>query len=111
MKRIRRTPKYYDGTAVTTHRFADLLPQVLSSIEELHHDRPDLVLAAWPEVIGEKFANMTEALSFNNGILVVAVKNSMLYSLLAQHDTPRIMRSLKIKFPSIRFDKIVFRMS
>lgn len=108
--RIRRTPKYYDGTAVTTHRFADLLPQVLSSIEELHHDRPDLILAAWPEVIGDKFAGMTEALSFCDGLLVIKVKNSPLYSLLSQHDKPRIMRNLRIKFPSVQFKNVVFRM-
>lgn len=108
--RIRRTPKNYDGTAVTTHRFADLLPQVLSSIEELHQDRPDLVLAAWPEVIGIKFAGMTEALSFIDGVLVIKVKNSPLYSLLSQHDKPRIMRNLRIKFPSVQFKNVFFRM-
>lgn len=108
-KNIRRTPRNYDGTAVTTHRFADLLPQVLSSIEELHHDRPDLILAAWPEIIGEKFSGMTEALSFIDGVLIIKVKNSPLYSLLNQHDRPRIIRNLQIKFPSVRFEKVIFR--
>lgn len=109
MKSIPRTPKNYDGTQVTTHRIADLLPQVLSSIGEVHRCRPDLVLAAWPEVIGEKLASMTEVQSFDDGVLIVKVKNSTLYSLLNQHDRPRIMRNLQMKFPAVHFRKVVFR--
>lgn len=109
MKSFQRTPKNYDGTHVTTHRIADLLPQVLSNISEVHRDRPDLVLAAWPEVIGEKLASMTKAVSFCDGVLVVKVKNSTLYSLLSQHDRLRILRNLQIKFPSVTFKNVVFR--
>lgn len=109
MKSIPRTPRNYDGTRVTTHRIADLLPQVLSSIGEMHRDRPDLVLTSWPEVIGEKLAGMTEAISFCDGVLVVKVKNSTLHSLLSQHDKPRILRNLQMKFPSVYFKNILFR--
>lgn len=109
MKPLLRIPKSYDGTRITTRRIADLLPQVLSAIGEMHHDRPDLVLAAWPEVIGQKLASMTEALSFCDGVLIVKVKNATLLSLLNQHDRPRILRNLQMKFPSVYFKNIVFR--
>jgi hypothetical protein len=109
MKQGRRNPKNYDGTRVTTRYIADLLPQVLSSIDGVHQSRPDLILAAWPEVIGQKFAGMTEALSFIDGVLLVQVKNSTLYSLLNQHDKPRILRNLQMKFPSVKFKNIYFR--
>jgi hypothetical protein len=109
MKPKQRTPRNYDGTQVTTHRMADLLPQVLSALSEVQHYRPDLVLAAWPEVIGAKLAGMTEALSFVDGVLLVKVKNSTLYSLLNQYERPRILRNLQAKFPSVRFEKIIFR--
>ena len=32
-----------------------------------HQIHPDLILAAWPEVIGPKLASMTQAISFENG--------------------------------------------
>lgn len=109
MQRVQRTPKNYDGTKVTTHRITDLLPQVLSTIGGAHQGRPDLILMAWPEVIGSKLAAMTQAVSFCDGVLTVKVKNSTLYSLLSQHDRPRIMRNLQMKFPSTQFKKIIFR--
>lgn len=109
MKRTQRTPKNYDGTQVTTRRISDLLPQVLSSIGTRYQDSPDLVLAAWPEVIGQKLAPMAEALSFNDGVLLVKVKNSTLHSLLNQHDRERILNNLRTKFPSVIFKKVVFR--
>lgn len=109
MRPIQRTPKNYDGTRITTRCIADLLPQVLSSIGETYQDRPDLVLAAWPEVIGQKLAGMTEAMSFIDGVLFVKVKNSTLHSLLSQHDKLRILRNLQMKFPTVYFKNVIFR--
>lgn len=108
-KNIRRTPKNYDGTAVTTHKMTDLLSQIVFQIRENYQDRPDLVLAAWPEVIGNKLADMTQAVSFIDGVLLIKVKNSTLHSLLSQNDKTRIMASLKNKFPRIQLKNIVFR--
>lgn len=109
MKTLRRTPKYYDGTMVTTHRMSELLPQVLSSIGEVYHDRPDLILAAWPEVIGHHLASQTEAVSFLDGVLVVKVKNSPLYTLLSQYNKPQILSALKTRFPKVQFRNVFFR--
>ena len=64
-----RTPRQYDGTRITTHRMTDLLPVVLAKIGEVYQDRPDLILAIWPEIIGPKLASMTQAASFVDGIL------------------------------------------
>lgn len=108
-KSNRRTPKNYDGTAITTHKIGDLLSEVVFKIRENYQDRPDLVLSAWPEVIGPQLAAMTQAVSFVDGILVVKVKNSTLHSLLSQNDKPRIMASLKSKFPRLQLRNIVFR--
>lgn len=108
-KSYQRTPKYYSGTRVTSHHISALLPAVLSKVSELYSQRPDLVLASWPEIIGPKLALMTQALSFSEGVLVVKVKNSTLYSLLNQHDKPRILSSLRKKFPRVDIKTIVFR--
>lgn len=104
-----RTPRQYDGTAVTTRRVADLLPEVLTKIGSAYQERPDLILAIWPEIVGPKLAPMTQAVSFVDGVLTVKVKNSTLHSLLNQHDKPRILSSLKQKFPKVSIKNVVFR--
>ncbi|MBA3816389.1 MAG: DUF721 domain-containing protein [Parachlamydiaceae bacterium] len=108
-KFIPRTPKYYDGTRVTTHKFSDLLPVVLSQISDTYQDRPDLILSSWPEVIGSKLASMTQAISFFDGVLTVKVKNSTLHSLLSRHDKARILAALRQRFSKIYIQNIVFR--
>lgn len=105
----RRTPKNYNGTDVTTHHITALLPIVLAKVGEVYAERPDLILAAWPEIIGAKLAAMTQAVSFVEGVLLVKVKNSTLYSLLNQHDKPRILSNLRKKFPKMNIKTIVFR--
>jgi hypothetical protein len=87
----------------------DLLPKVLGKIGALHRDRPDLILAAWPLIIGEKLASMTKAVSFDRGILFVKVGNSTLYSLLSQHERGRLLKNLREKFPSVEIKNIHFR--
>lgn len=108
-KGYRRTPKYYDGADVTTHRLADVMPRILDEIVQVFADRPDLILAAWPDVIGPHLAPMTEATSFDRGVLTVKVKNSTLYSLLNQHDKPKLLERLRSKFPKVEIKTILFR--
>ncbi len=98
-----------DRSKLTNKQIKDLLPKVLSQIGAVHRDRPDLILAAWPEIIGEKLASMTKAVCFEKGILVVKVSNSTLYSLLSQHDRGRLLKNLREKFPSVEIKNIRFR--
>jgi hypothetical protein len=102
-----RTPRKYDGTGATSHRIADVLPYVLAKVGEVYNQRADLILAYWPEMIGPKLAAMTQAVSFAEGELLVAVKNSTLHSLLSQYDKKRILNQLRQKFPQV--DTIRFR--
>ncbi|MBB64551.1 MAG: hypothetical protein CMO81_05760 [Waddliaceae bacterium] len=105
-----RTPRNYDGVDLTSHHLTEVLPLVLQGIARHHKDRPDVILAAWPEIIGSPLASMTQALSFVDGILTVRVKNSTLYSLLTQRDKPRILHRLRSKFPKVEIRNISFRM-
>lgn len=107
----KRTPKDYDGTRVTSHQMAHFLPSVLQQIHDTHCERPDLVLAAWPMIIGAQLAPMTQAISLIDGILLVTVKNSTLHSLLNQYDRPRILRTLQQQFPNVNIRGINFRVS
>lgn len=106
----RRLPKGYDGTAPTFRRVGDLLPAALKEIHERYKDRPDLLLAAWPDIVGPKLAQMTRAVSFLEGVLTVKVANSTLYSLLAQHEKSRILQRLRSRFPTVEIQNIYFRM-
>lgn len=106
----RKNCKNFDGPELTTHHIKDLLPTVMQSIGGRFKERPDLILAAWPEVIGPQFAPMTTPVSFEEGVLVVKVKNSTLYALLNHYEKFRILESLRQKFPSTPFHNIQFRM-
>lgn len=105
-----RTPRNYDGTLPTTRRVTDLLPSVLSAINNVYSQRPDLILAAWPDIIGQKLAPMAQAVSFTDGVLLVRVKNSTLHSLLSQNEKGKILNILKQKFPNANIKNIYFRM-
>lgn len=99
-----------DRSGLTNKLLSDLLPKALGSIGAMHRDRPDLVVAAWPQLIGPKLAPMTKAVSFENGVLFVKVSNSTLYSLLSQHERGKLLKSLREKFPSLEIKNIHFRM-
>jgi hypothetical protein len=109
LKSLKRTPKNYDGTEPTGKQLNQLLSNVLNKINEVYKERPDLILAFWPELIGDKLAPMAQAVSFQEGILVVKVKNSTLHSLLMQHEKTRLLMSLRKKFPSVTIRNIIFR--
>lgn len=109
MKKMTRTPRNYDGPHLTTHAINDVLPHVLEKISENFKGRPDLILAAWPEIIGPKLAPMTQALSLENGVLIVKVKNSTLHSLLTQNEKNKLLTLLRKKFPKVEIKTILFR--
>ncbi len=99
-----------EGTEQTNKQLKELLPKVLGSIGALHRDRPDLILAAWPQIIGDKLAPMAKAFAFEKGVLSVKVSNSTLYSLLSQHERGRLIKRLREKFPSVEIKNIHFRL-
>ncbi len=105
-----RIPYGYDGVQSTNRDMRTLLPQLLGQIGEMHRERPDLVLASWPEIIGKQLAPMTKAVCFEAGILYVKVNNSTLYSLLSQHERGRLLKCLRQRFPAIEIKNIVFRL-
>lgn len=110
MVRSFRTPRNYDGIQPTGKPIQELLPGLLKQMGEVYKDRPDLILAAWPEIIGERFAPMTQAVSFDSGILTVKVKNSTLHSLLSQNEKPGLLKILRDRFPSVVIRNLLFRM-
>lgn len=110
MKKHYKTPRNYHGTEVTTHKIGDILPSFLNILHTKHQERPDLILEAWSEVIGPQMSKMTQAIAFDNGVLLVKVKNSTLYSLLSQHERGRLLTLLSQRFPHASIRNIIFRM-
>ena len=94
-----------DPTGTSLQR---LLPKVLEEIGKAQQMRPDLILAAWPEVIGSKLAPLTQAMTFEAGVLYIKVKNAPLKSLLVQEKF-RLLKGLQEKFPKVDIRNIIFR--
>lgn len=109
-KNRNRKPRNYDGIDLTSQPVAQILPRVLGKIGATYKQRPDLILAAWPELVGERLAPMTQAMSFVDGVLTVRVKNSTLHSLLNTKDKARILRSLREKFPQTTIKNVLFKL-
>lgn len=110
MAEYKRTPQNYDGSKVTSRHMSSLLHYVLDTIGNNFAVRPDLILAAWPGIVGPQIASSTEAVAFTDGMLYVKVRNSTLYSLLSKHERPRLLAILKSRFPSVQFRGINFKM-
>jgi hypothetical protein len=107
--KTRLNARNYNGVRTTSHQLTAILPKVLTHISANFKDRPDLIMAAWPSLIGPKLAPMTQAVSFERGVLTVRVKNSTLYSLLSQKDKPKLIQALRAKFPQVMIKTILFR--
>lgn len=105
----KRTPRGYDGSKTTTHHVSSLVSLALAGIGESYQERPDLVLAAWPAVVGQQFAGMTHAVSLVDGVLVVKVMNSTLHSVLSLYEKTRILNHLRQRFPKTQINNIIFR--
>jgi len=97
----KRTPRNYDGTFVPAKNLKDLLPCFMAEFSQKKGDSLEKISLEWSEILGSKMGPMTEVVSFFDGILTVKVKSSTLYSLLCQHEKPRLLRLLQKKF-SIR---------
>ncbi|QVL56743.1 MAG: DUF721 domain-containing protein [Simkaniaceae bacterium] len=106
---MKRTPKYYDGSLPTGRKIGDLLPEILTDLSGKFSDQPHLILEAWPQIVGERIAKMSRAMSFDNGILKVLVKNSTLLSLLVEHEKHRLVALFRERFPKVKFQDIFFK--
>ncbi len=95
----KRTPRNYQGTENPVKKMGDLLPELLTEIGRKSKDPREEIFRFWMELMGEKMAPLTEPISFFDGVLTVKVKSSTLYSLLCQHEKPRLLKQLQEKFP------------
>ena len=99
-----------DPRELTSQRLEPLLNKYLQSISAKCRQQPQLVLAAWPKGIGEQFAQMSKAVRFSDGVLLVHVANSTLMSIVSRpSDRARLLRALQEQVPGIEIKGINFR--
>lgn len=90
-------------------KIVDILPSVMRKIDRVYAKKPVRVLEVWPMIIGEKLAPFTKAVSLENGILTVKVKNSTLLSLLSREEKNNLLIKLQKKFSRDTVRNINFR--
>lgn len=108
---MKRTPRNYNGIEFSPKKIGKLLPKILEKIQKTNGAEREQVFAAWFQIIGKQMASYTKPVSFQNGILKVSVFSSTLYSLLKQHEKPRLLKALEDKHPKISIRDIEFRIS
>lgn len=101
---------FSSDSRLTTKQIRDILPQILSRISTNFDQQPYLIINSWPEIVGERVAKMTQAVSFSDGVLLVRVNNSSLYTLLHQYDKPKIVKKLRERFPQTLIKTVLFRL-
>ena len=109
MKDEARIPKFYNGIKPTGRSLNQLMPKVLQGIQEKQALRPDLIVKAWEDIVGEKIAAMSRAVKFDEGTLFVKVQSSSLLGILQQYEKKRLIGELKKRFPSAGVRNIIFR--
>ncbi|MCK4934117.1 MAG: DUF721 domain-containing protein [Simkaniaceae bacterium] len=107
-KLIKRVPKNYQGLKPTGREIKILLPMILDHYDQQFNLKSERVLDAWKEIVGDQIASMSSATSFDAGIIKVKVKNSTLLSLLVNHESVRLLKIFKERFPSHQIKKILF---
>ncbi len=96
-------------TSLPHRHLKELLPSFLKEVETRYEEKPDRVLKGWAEVADPKWRSMTEACSFEKGIIVVKVGNAALLSLLIRQKGAGLLKKLQEKFPENSIKKINFR--
>lgn len=107
---IGRVPKNYEGVQPTGREIKDLLVPLLDKVEETLKQNPRALIEAWPEIVGPKIAEMTKAVSIEQGSFLVLVQNSTLHSLLSTYEKPRLLKKIQETFPQLRIKTIRFKL-
>lgn len=107
--RMRRTRRNYVGIKNPQKKIEDVLPSLLCEMEKRHFGKSEQIIEQWSEIIGPRFSKLAKATFFKDGALHVMVKTATLYSLLVQHEKPRLLKQIQKKFPNESIYNIVFR--
>lgn len=103
------SPYFRKKNQVTSKPIPALCDRFLQKLNQQQDQRVDLVLLAWPQIVGEHLAPMTKAKRLFEGVLEVTVSNSSLLSILSIQEKATLLKKLKEKFPKTDIKDIRFR--
>lgn len=96
---MQRTPRHFDGTIPPGKKIGDLLPKILAQLSHHPQDVRTALFAEWNRLLGAEMAPLTTPFSFQDGVFIVKVKSSSLYSFLSQYEKGKLLKKLQKSFP------------
>lgn len=86
---------------------------LLGDLLEKIHRRKQMSLGQiadmWKEILGEKYALMTQVQQFHEGILTIKVHSAPLFSILKGEQKTHLEKEMRKRVPSLKLKKIHFR--
>lgn len=107
MKRYRK--KYRKPTETSFTTISAIIPDFMAQMKNSATQQSPQILQYWPKIVGDKLASLTQAVSINDGVMIVIVKSTTLYSLLCQYEKSRLLGLMQKQFSKKAIRDIRFR--
>lgn len=91
---------------ITNKQMKYLLPSILGKIK---NKKKIDINKIWEEVAGEKIFKMTKVISFEDKILIIRVKNSILNNILSVYEKKRLLNEIQKKQSKEFIKNIIFK--
>lgn len=86
-----------------------LLNSVLKKIDTRQKVSIVQIRQVWANLLGEKYAAMTEVVAFDNGVLTVKINSAPLFSILKAEQKTRLEKEMQKRMPALKLQKLNFR--
>lgn len=87
----------------------NLLSAVLKKIDNRQRVSIDLIRKVWVEILGEKYASMTEVVVFDDGVLTIKINSAPLFSILKAEQKSQLEHEMRKRMPTLKLQKLNFR--
>lgn len=98
-----------DNSRLKIKKLDGLLSNFLTRVEEKYKKNPCYIKDLWFEVLNNKFANMTEVVSFEKGTLTIKVKSSTLFSILNNYEKDHLLKKMQQKVSNKIIQQLIFK--
>lgn len=87
----------------------NLLASVLKKIDNRQRISIAAIRKVWIEILGEKYATMTEVVAFDEGVLTVKINSAPLFSILKAEQKTQLEKEMRKRMPALKLQKLNFR--
>jgi hypothetical protein len=91
------------------YTLSDLTTKFFKKVNEVRSQERDVLIEAWPTLVGAAIASKSQIVGFEEGVLRVNVSHSTVLSVLSSTEKPRLLGILQKRFPKITIRDISFR--